>query len=63
MATKIYVMAVICEFNYRDLDAFYDFVLNDIGADKLKLNILQPTFGPPTVWYQDRFFYKEHHTG
>jgi MoaA/NifB/PqqE/SkfB family radical SAM enzyme len=53
---KIYAMAVICKQNYRDLDAFYDFVLNDIGADKLKLNFLQPTFGPPTPWYQDRFF-------
>ena len=53
---KIFAMAVICECNYRDLDALYDFVLNDIGADKLKLNFLQPTFGPPTAWYQDRFF-------
>ena len=53
---KIYAMAVMCERNYRDLDAFYDFVLNDIGADKLKLNFLQPTFGPPTWWYRDRFF-------
>lgn len=54
----IFAMAVICERNYRDLDAFYDFVLNDIGADKLKLNFLQPTFGPPTAWYHDRFFYQ-----
>jgi MoaA/NifB/PqqE/SkfB family radical SAM enzyme len=53
---KILAMAVICERNYRDLDAFYDFVLNDIGADKLKLNFLQPTFGPPTALYHDRFF-------
>ena len=35
-------MAVICEQNYRELDAFYRFVLRDIGADKLKLNFLQP---------------------
>jgi MoaA/NifB/PqqE/SkfB family radical SAM enzyme len=55
-ATKLFVMAVICELNYRDLDPFYDFVLNNLGADKLKLNFLQPTFGPPTPWYQDRFF-------
>ena len=53
---KIFAMAVIFERNYRELDAFYDFVLNDIGADKLKLNFLQPTFGPPSLWYQDRFF-------
>jgi len=42
---KVYAMAVICEQTYRELDAFYDFVLNDLGADKLKLDILQPTFG------------------
>lgn len=54
--TKIFAMALVCERNYRELDAFYDFVLNRIGADKLKLNFLQPTFGPPTAWYQDRFF-------
>jgi MoaA/NifB/PqqE/SkfB family radical SAM enzyme len=54
--TKIFAMAVICAQNYRELDAFYDFVLNEIGADKLKLNFLQPTFGPPTWWYRDRFF-------
>jgi MoaA/NifB/PqqE/SkfB family radical SAM enzyme len=53
---RIFAMAVICEQNYRDLDAFYHFVLRDIGADKLKLNFLQPTFGPPTWWYRDRFF-------
>jgi MoaA/NifB/PqqE/SkfB family radical SAM enzyme len=55
---RIYAMAVVCERNYRELDAFYDFVLNDIGADKLKLNFLQPSFGPPTWWFQDRFFQK-----
>jgi len=53
---RIFGMAVICEQNYRELDAFYSFVLRDIGADKLKLNFLQPTFGPPTWWYRDRFF-------
>ncbi len=53
---RIFAMAVICEQNYRELEAFYSFVLRDIGADKLKLNFLQPTFGPPTLWYRDRFF-------
>jgi MoaA/NifB/PqqE/SkfB family radical SAM enzyme len=53
---RIYAMAVLCELNYRELDQFYDFVLRQVGADKLKLNILQPTFGPPTLWYRDRFF-------
>jgi len=42
---KIYVMAIVSERNYRDLDDFYDLVLNELGADKLKLNFLQPTFG------------------
>ncbi len=42
---RLYVMALVHEGNYRQLDAFYDFALNDIGADKLKLNLLQPTFG------------------
>ena len=55
-ALKVCAMAVVCERNYRELDAFYDFVLNDIGADKLKLNFLQPSFGPPTYWFLDRFF-------
>ena len=43
--TPIYAMSVMCEQNYKDLDQFYDFVLNDLKADKLKLNWLQPTFG------------------
>lgn len=45
--TRIYVMGLIFDRNYREIDAFYDFVLNDIGADKLKLNFLQPAFGQP----------------
>ncbi len=52
----IYGMAVIFRGNYRDLDPFYDFVLNDIGADKLKLNFLQPSFGFPKWRLVDRFF-------
>lgn len=40
---RIYAMGLICTLNYQDLDRFYDFVLNDIGADKLKVNLLQPT--------------------
>jgi hypothetical protein len=43
--TRIHVMALIFDENYRDLDQFYNFVLNDLKADKLKLNFLQPTFG------------------
>jgi MoaA/NifB/PqqE/SkfB family radical SAM enzyme len=52
----IYAMAVVFEQNYRELDAFYDFVLNDIGADKLKLNFLQPTFGPIVPAFEDLYF-------
>ncbi len=52
----IYAMAVVCEQNYRDLDPFYDFILNDVGADKLKLNFLQPSFGFPKWRLVDRFF-------
>ena len=54
-AKPVYAMAVICEQNYRELDPFYAFVLNDIGADKLKLNFLQPTFGAPSG-FDDLFF-------
>ncbi len=31
VAKPIYAMAVICEQNYRELDAFYDFVLQDLA--------------------------------
>ena len=44
-STKIYVMGLIFGGNYRSIDRFYDLVLNEIGADKLKLNFLQPVFG------------------
>lgn len=43
--TRIYVMGLVFDQNYRELEDFYDFVLNDVGADKLKLNFLQPSFG------------------
>jgi MoaA/NifB/PqqE/SkfB family radical SAM enzyme len=57
--TKIYVMGLIFDENYRDLDSFYDFVLNDLKADKLKLNFLQPSFGDPDP--VDAFF-KDHYS-
>ncbi len=56
-ATKIYVMGLIFDRNYRELDGFYDFVLKDIGADKLKLNFIQPTFGDAA---EDRFLAERH---
>ncbi|HUT35228.1 MAG TPA: glycosyltransferase [Planctomycetota bacterium] len=55
--TRVYVMALVHEGNYRQLDAFYDLALNDIGADKLKLNFLQPTFG---LRGEDEFFARYH---
>lgn len=51
---KIYAMGLIFDQNYRELDAFYDFVLNDVGADKLKLNFIQPSFGHGGT--EDAFF-------
>lgn len=42
---RVIVMGLIYGSNYREIGDFYDFVLNDIGADKLKLNFLQPAFG------------------
>jgi MoaA/NifB/PqqE/SkfB family radical SAM enzyme len=41
---KIIVMGLVYAGSYRNLPQFYDFVLNDLKADKLKLNMLQPTF-------------------
>lgn len=43
--TKIIVMGLVFASNSRNLAGFYDFVLNTIGADKLKLNFIQPAFG------------------
>ena len=54
--TPVYAMAVVCERNYRELDAFYAFVLHDLKADKLKLNFLQPTFGAADTMPDDRFY-------
>ncbi|MCE9523776.1 MAG: radical SAM protein [Alphaproteobacteria bacterium] len=54
---RIYAMGLIFDRNYRELDGFYDLVLNDIGADKLKLNFIQPSFGHGGV---DRFFADNH---
>lgn len=56
--TRIYAMGLIFDENFRDLDAFYDFVLNDVGADKLKLNFIQPSFGHGAP--EDGFFAGHH---
>ncbi len=47
IAKPIYAMTIVCEDTWRHLDAFYNLILNEIGADKLKLNIMQPSFGLP----------------
>lgn len=41
---KIYAMGLLTKSVAPYLDEFYDLVLNQIGADKLKLNALQPSF-------------------
>lgn len=46
---KLYVMLMVCDFNYRQLDETYDLVLRKLGADKLKLNFLQPTISLSTT--------------
>ncbi len=56
--TKIIVMGLVYGSNYRSLPEFYDFVLNDLKADKLKLNMLQPTFRQSGG--VDPFFEQEH---
>ena len=56
--TRIYVMALVYDDNYQHLDAFHDYVLNELGADRLKLNFLQPSFG--SSFEEDRF-YADHH--
>ncbi|MDC7786857.1 radical SAM protein [Rhodoplanes sp. TEM] len=55
--SRIYVMGLIFDENHRELEPFYDFVLNDLKADKLKLNFLQPSFGDTP---EDRFFAAHH---
>ncbi|MBV9332208.1 MAG: radical SAM protein, partial [Alphaproteobacteria bacterium] len=52
--TGIHAMGLIFDENYREIEDFYDFVLNDVGADKLKLNFIQPSFGHDTD--NDAFF-------
>lgn len=55
--TRIYVMGLVFARNYQAIDGFYDFVLNDLKADQLKLNFLQPSFGQ--VGEVDPFFEAE----
>jgi hypothetical protein len=55
-------MGLVCASTYRLLDSFYDLVLRRLGADKLKLNVLQPTFLHTRVGQEisgDHFFAEE----
>ncbi len=56
--TRIYAMGLVFDETFRDLDAFYHLVLRDIGADKLKLNFLQPSFGEDGP--EDEYFARHH---
>ena len=59
---KIYAMALLTASTYQHLDAWYNLVLKEIGADKLKLNALQPTFMHTRIGQRrgrDEFFAKE----
>ncbi len=42
--TPIYVMTILSEDTWPTLERFYEFALDELGVDKLKLNVLQPTF-------------------
>ena len=53
---QINAMALIFDENYRELEDFHRFALEELGVDKLKLNMLQPSFGGVK---RDRFF-EEH---
>ncbi len=41
---KIYAMGLLTASTCQRLDSFYELVLEQIGADKLKLNAVQPSF-------------------
>lgn len=53
--SKIYVMGLVTQSITGKLDAFYDLCLNQLGADKLKLNIMQPSFG----WEPHDYFFRD----
>ncbi|MDX2253293.1 MAG: radical SAM protein [Nitrospira sp.] len=53
--TKIMVMTIVGERNYRELPDLFRYVLDRLGADKLKLNMAQPTFAMANgqdAWYE-----------
>lgn len=56
--TRIYAMLLVGRTTYRSLDSSYNFALNVLGVDKLKLNMVQPSFGLREG--RDDFFADEH---
>jgi hypothetical protein len=59
---KIYAMGLLTKSTHTFLDEWYQLVLKDIGADKLKLNALQPSFLHTRIGQRrgsDDFFAKE----
>lgn len=40
----IYVMTILSEDTWPTLERFFQYALRELGVDKLKLNIMQPTF-------------------
>jgi len=54
--TPVYVMALVCQNIAGHLDEFHDLALRQLKANKLKLNIMQPSFG---MIGQDVFFGSE----
>lgn len=53
----INVMGLLCRSSYAVLPELYELALERLGADKLKLNALQPSFGQ--VDGEDHFFARE----
>lgn len=44
LETPINVMTILSEDTWPTLEPFFNYALNTLGADKLKLNLIQPTF-------------------
>lgn len=57
LQSRIVVMGLIFRSNHTEIEDFYDFVLNDLKADTLKLNFVQPSFGRGGI--EDAFFRDE----
>ena len=55
---RVNAMLLLCRSTYETLDEAYDLALGDLGVDKLKLNVVQPSFGLDTGG--DEFFAREH---